>query len=122
MAVLRTILTVIFGLVCLAITVLILMQEGKQNGLGSLGGGSTETYWAKNKGRLTFKENAENFFHRRKAAKKVFCIFCDHKEKTGCCKYHILSDFGRFFQKEKVLREEIYVLQQPVLPLLSEKL
>ncbi len=50
-AVLRTILTVIFGLVCLAITVLILMQEGKQNGLGSLGGGSTETYWAKNKGR-----------------------------------------------------------------------
>lgn len=51
MAVLRTILTVIFGLICLAITVLILMQEGKQDGLGSLGGGSSETYWAKNRGR-----------------------------------------------------------------------
>lgn len=50
MAVLRTILTVIFGLICLAITVLILMQEGKQNGLGSLSG-STESYWAKNRGR-----------------------------------------------------------------------
>ena len=29
---------------------LILSQEGKQQGLGTIGGGNTETYWAKIKG------------------------------------------------------------------------
>ena len=31
-------------------TVLILMQEGKSNGLGAIAG-SSDTYWSKNKGR-----------------------------------------------------------------------
>lgn len=47
---LRTILTFAFILVCIALVVLVLMQEGKNAGLGSLSG-STETYWSKNKGR-----------------------------------------------------------------------
>ena len=46
----RTILTVIFILVCLALVVIVLMQEGKSAGLGSIGG-VAETYWGKNKGR-----------------------------------------------------------------------
>ena len=50
MAVLRTILTVIFVIICIALTVLVLMQEGKSQGLGSIGG-MAETYWGKNKGR-----------------------------------------------------------------------
>lgn len=50
MGVLRTIITVIFILVCIALTVLVLMQEGKSAGLGSIGGAG-ETYWGKNKGR-----------------------------------------------------------------------
>ncbi len=50
MGVLRIILTIIFIIDCIALSVLVLMQEGKQQGLGSLGG-VTETYWSKNKGR-----------------------------------------------------------------------
>ena len=50
METLRTICLIIFGLVCIALTVIILMQEGKSAGLGSISG-AAETYWGKNKGR-----------------------------------------------------------------------
>lgn len=50
MAVLKTILTIIFIIICIALTVIVLMQEGKQQGLGSIGG-MADTYWGKNKGR-----------------------------------------------------------------------
>ncbi len=47
----RTLLTIIFILVCIVLTVIVLAQEGKDAGLGSLGGGSSDTYWGKNKSR-----------------------------------------------------------------------
>ncbi len=47
---LRTILTILFIIVCLALTALVLMQEGKSAGLGTISG-AAETYWGKNKGR-----------------------------------------------------------------------
>lgn len=47
----RIFLTIIFILVCIALTVIVLAQEGKDAGLGSLGGGLSETYWGKNKSR-----------------------------------------------------------------------
>lgn len=50
MAVLKMILTIVFILVSVVLTVVILMQQGKNAGLGALAGGS-ETYWGKNKGR-----------------------------------------------------------------------
>ena len=50
MAILRTILTVIFVLVCIAAVILVLLQEGRSAGLGAIAGGA-ETYWGKNKGR-----------------------------------------------------------------------
>ena len=50
MGVLRIILTVIYILICLALVVLVLMQEGKAAGLGAISG-AAETYWGKNKGR-----------------------------------------------------------------------
>lgn len=50
MGALKIILTVIFILVCVALTVLVLMQEGKSAGLGAISG-AAETYWGKNKGR-----------------------------------------------------------------------
>ena len=50
MAVLKTILTILLVLICIVLTVLILMQEGKSNGLGAIAG-SSDTYWSKNKGR-----------------------------------------------------------------------
>ena len=42
--------TIAFILICVALVVLVLMQEGKSAGLGSISG-AAETYWGKNKGR-----------------------------------------------------------------------
>lgn len=50
MGALRIALTVVFILICVALVVLVLMQEGKSAGLGSISG-AAETYWGKNKGR-----------------------------------------------------------------------
>ena len=50
MAVLRIIVTIVFILICIALTILVLMQEGKASGLGATSG-MAETYWGKNKGR-----------------------------------------------------------------------
>ena len=50
MAVLKTILTVVFIILSIVITVTILMQEGKSAGLGAIAG-AADTYWGKNKGR-----------------------------------------------------------------------
>ena len=45
------VLTAVFVLICLAITVVILLQEGKQAGLTGAISGAAESYWGKNKGR-----------------------------------------------------------------------
>ena len=50
MATLKVILTVIFVIVCIALTIIVLMQEGKSAGLGAISG-AAETYWGRNKGR-----------------------------------------------------------------------
>lgn len=50
MEVLQTILTVVFIILSIVITVAILMQEGKSAGLGAIAG-AADTYWGKNKGR-----------------------------------------------------------------------
>ncbi len=50
MAILKIVLTVIFILISVALTVIILMQEGKSAGLGAIAG-AADTYWGKNKGR-----------------------------------------------------------------------
>ena len=50
MGVLRVILTVLFILDCIALVIVVLMQEGKAAGLGAISG-AAETYWGKNKGR-----------------------------------------------------------------------
>lgn len=50
MGALRIVLTVIYIIVCIALVILVLMQEGKTAGLGAVSG-AAETYWGKNKGR-----------------------------------------------------------------------
>ena len=50
MNILKIILTVIYAIDCIALTVVVLMQEGKQQGLGSIAG-VADTYWGRNKGR-----------------------------------------------------------------------
>ena len=50
MSALRIVLTILFIIDCLVLTVVVLMQEGKSQGLGAIAG-AAETYWGKNKGR-----------------------------------------------------------------------
>lgn len=45
------VLTAVFILICFVITVVILLQEGKQAGLTGAISGAAESYWGKNKGR-----------------------------------------------------------------------
>ena len=46
----RIFLTNVFVIVSIALSVVVLLQEGK-SGLGSLAGGNSETFWGKNQGR-----------------------------------------------------------------------
>ena len=46
----RTAVTVLYIIICLALIVVVLMQEGKSAGLGAIAG-AADTYWGKNKGR-----------------------------------------------------------------------
>jgi len=50
MGALRIILTILFIIDCIALVIVVLMQEGKSAGLGAISG-AAETYWGKNKGR-----------------------------------------------------------------------
>lgn len=50
MEILRIVLTVIFAIDCIGLTIIVLMQEGKSQGLGAIAG-AADTYWGKNKGR-----------------------------------------------------------------------
>mgnify|MGYP000564778368 FL=1 len=50
MEIARTIIQIVFIILSIIMTVIVLMQEGKNNGLGALTG-SADTYWSKNKGR-----------------------------------------------------------------------
>lgn len=50
MGALKIILTILFVLVSIVLTVIVLMQEGKSAGLGVISG-AADTYWGKNKGR-----------------------------------------------------------------------
>ena len=50
MEILKTILLVIFAIDCVALTAVVLLQEGKSAGLGSIAG-AAESYWGQNKGR-----------------------------------------------------------------------
>lgn len=50
MDIVKMIVTILYIIVCIALVVVVLMQEGKQAGLGAISG-AAETYWGKNKGR-----------------------------------------------------------------------
>ena len=50
MQALRIVLAILFIIICIALVILVLMQEGRSAGLGALSG-AAETYWGKNKAR-----------------------------------------------------------------------
>lgn len=47
----QTVLNIVFVIVCIALTIVVLMQEGKSAGLTGSISGIADTYWGKNKGR-----------------------------------------------------------------------
>lgn len=47
----KTILEIVFIIVCVVLTIIVLMQEGKSAGLTGSISGIADTYWGKNKGR-----------------------------------------------------------------------
>lgn len=49
--VIHGILLILYIVVCIALTIIVLMQEGKQAGLTGAISGAAESYWGKNKGR-----------------------------------------------------------------------
>ena len=50
MSVLRIVITIIYVLNCIGLAAIVLLQEGKQQGLGTIAG-MADTYWGQNKGR-----------------------------------------------------------------------
>lgn len=48
---LESILSVIFVIICVALTVIVLLQEGKSAGLTGSISGMADSYWGKNRGR-----------------------------------------------------------------------
>jgi preprotein translocase subunit SecG len=50
METLRTVLSIVYIIACVVLIVVVLMQEGKDQGLGAISG-AAESYWGKNKGR-----------------------------------------------------------------------
>ena len=50
-ATVRIIVQIVFMILSVIMTIVVLMQEGKNQGLGSLSGTSIDSYWGKNKGR-----------------------------------------------------------------------
>ena len=50
MEILKTVLLILLAIDCIALTVIVLMQEGKSAGLGTIAG-MADSYWGQNKGR-----------------------------------------------------------------------
>lgn len=69
---LKVILTVVFVLICIALTVIVLLQEGKSAGLGAVSG-MADTYWGKNKGR-SMEGNLEKFTKFAAAAVLILAL------------------------------------------------
>ena len=54
MEILKTVLLILFAIDCIALTAIVLMQEGKSAGLGAISG-IADTYWGQNKGRRSME-------------------------------------------------------------------
>ena len=69
MDILRIILTIIYVIDCIGLTVVVLMQEGKDAGLGAIAG-AADTYWGQSRGR-----SMEGGLERAtKSSAALFCV------------------------------------------------
>lgn len=69
---LKVILAIVFVIICVALTIIVLLQEGKSAGLGAVGG-MADTYWGKNKGR-SMEGNLEKFTKFAAAAVLILAL------------------------------------------------
>lgn len=51
MSAIRIVLTILLAVDCVGLIVVVLMQQGKGQGLGALAGGNGDSYWERNKSR-----------------------------------------------------------------------
>ena len=79
---LRIVLMGIFILVCIFLTIVVLMQESKQNGLSGAISGAADTYWGKNKGRsmegklVTITKVLNNRTNLQLHGRRFLTIYC----------------------------------------------
>ena len=71
MDILKIVLMIIFVIDCIALSAIILLQEGKSAGLGTISG-AADSYWGQNKGR-SMEGNLEKF--TKIAAVSCYFIF-----------------------------------------------
>ena len=50
MEILKTVILILFAIDCIALTTIVLLQEGKSSGLGTIAG-AADSYWGQHKGR-----------------------------------------------------------------------
>ena len=79
MEILKVVLMIIFAIDCIALTIIILMQEGKQAGLGTIGG-MADTYWGQNKGR-----SMEGALVKSTKFLAILFMFGSSPEHAGIC-------------------------------------
>ena len=90
----RIILTIVFVILCIAMTGIVLMQEGKSAGLGAIGG-IAESYWGKNRGR-SMEGKLEKF---TKIA--AFGIFTDVSYETDQAVKNVLGHMAYILEGAK---------------------
>ena len=73
MSTLKMIATVAYIIICIALVIVVLMQEGKTSGLGALSG-AADSYWSKNKGRSQEKDRKRIFLFRNLIATMPFMV------------------------------------------------
>ena len=95
----RIILSIVFVIICVALSAIILLQEGKSQGLGSIGG-MADTYWGRNKGRSMegklekfTKYGAILFFHPVIGTESEYTVAIKHS--CGIAARVFFSHYGK---------------------------
>ena len=76
MEILKTVLMILLAIDCIALTIVVLLQEGKSAGLGTIGG-MADSYWGQNNGRY-FSEGYQS-------ARSIIYPACAGIESEGIC-------------------------------------
>ena len=96
MDILKIVLYIVFVIDCIALSAIILLQEGKSAGLGTIGG-VADSYWGQNKGRSM--EGIECLI--------FFCPVFRMRSGKNCRSHNRQSESGKSEIEEKERRERM---------------